>query len=162
MTMTYSLQALLRMREQNKSAAETMLREAIESHAAERDKLEDINVSIKETIGARKQLQRDFFLKAQQSTCNRREILCHVSVNQKSLLDETTLRQMRAQQEDLVRLLERKIELAKASVVSAHRDLKVIEKHYESWQQRVRKAEDIREEYRNDDQNSVRFMAKKG
>lgn len=158
---TYSLKSLLTIRTHKKTAAESELRDAILAHAVEKARLEQIHTSIKETIGARAALQHNFFLKAQQTACNKREIICHVSSNQKNILDETSLRRQLSEQEELLRCTALKIEIAKASVVDAHRNLKVIEKHYESWQQGIRKAEDIREEYRNDDQNSVRFITKK-
>lgn len=157
----YSLSALLKVREHKKNVAEGSLREAAHHHALEKKKLEQIETSLRDTILARAQLQNNFFLKAQASPCNKREVLFHISSSQKNICDESALRRSLTDQEELVKCAAIKLELATKSAVDANRNLKTIEKHYFSWQQSNKRAEQIKEEYDSDDQNGARYVLKK-
>lgn len=157
----YSLQALLKIRERNKETAEQKLQNAIHYHHAEKNKLSQIESQLRDTIVARTARQNSFFQKAQMSPSTKTEVVCHVASNQKTMCDEIDLRRSIADQEEMVRSASRKVEVAKSEAIDAHRNLKVIEKHFSAWQRRVHRAEEIKEEYANDDQNGVRFLLKK-
>ncbi len=129
----YSLTSLLKLRECLKVAAETELREAVYKHALEQEKLVEIKTSLRDTISARTKLQQSFFLKARQHSCNKREITCHVSSRDKHLLSENSLKITLAEQQETVNMAIKNVEIAKTHAIDAERDLKLIEKHHDSW-----------------------------
>lgn len=158
---TYNLTALLKLREHKKQTAETYFREASRALLLEEKKRAHIETCLQNTISARTKMLDNFFLKAQMAPCNKREILCHISSREKNLGDETTLRKSLAAQDEVVKCATLKLEMLKNSMLEAHRNLRVIEKHYSFWQQHQKRSDEIKEEYDNDDQNGVRFMLKK-
>lgn len=137
-----------------------MLQEAILQHKLEQNKLTEIEASLRDTIGRREKLQQNFFLKARSSPCNKREVNCHISSSQKSISHENALRTALCEQHEMVKCAAIKLDIAMTSAIDAQRNLKIIEKHYQSWKQTQRRAEDIREQNENDDQNGVRFLLK--
>lgn len=157
----YSLQALLKIREQNKKAAEQQLQGAIQDHRAEEKKLSQIEMRLRDAIFVRTTRQNNFFHKSSRFSSTKTEVICHIAANQKIMCDEIDLKRNLAEQEQRVRTASNKVELAKNEAVDARRNLQVIEKHFIAWQRRVQRAEEIREEYANDDQNSLRFLLKK-
>jgi len=157
----YSLSALLKIRERKKGHAELMLREAISLHLLEQKKLEDITWSLQRTINLRAKLQKAFFLKAQHSPSNKSEVTCHINSNQKTVSDEKILRSSLVDQTKTVKYTELKLEIAKKSAIDAQRNFKLIERHHASWQQQKKKAEEIKYENENDEQNTARFLLKR-
>lgn len=161
MTINYSLTTLLRVKEHTKTMAEGKLREAQDQHINEKKKLIDLKSSLETSIHVRTEKQNNFFLRAKSQACNKREIICHISSREKQLCDESSLKQDLAKQEEIVRHTYLSLEMAKAYALDAHKNLKLIEKHYSSWQQQKKRFEDIKEEYESDDRNGVSFVMKK-
>lgn len=157
----YRLQTLLKIRERTKQTAEQQLQHAIAVHQSEQTKLVHIETRLRDTIVRRAERQNDFFHKALISPSSKTEIVCHVASHQKTMIDEIDLRKMIAEQEEMVRSASRGVENAKSAAIDAERNLKVIEKHYSAWLRALLRAEEIKEEYANDDQNGVRFLLKK-
>ncbi|HXW53803.1 MAG TPA: hypothetical protein VEL47_06835 [Myxococcota bacterium] len=157
----YYLTSLLRLRERSKIAAETELREAIQSHRLAEIKLVEIARSLRDSVSARTKLQQSFFLRARQYSCNKREVSCHISSRERHLSSENHLKTTLAEQQETVDRALLKIELAKTRAIDAERDLKLIERHRAKWDQQRKRQKDIQEEYINDDLNGVRFAIKK-
>lgn len=157
----YNLQALLKIREHKKDAAERVLENAVLKHQLEQKKLLQIEECLRDAITARTERHNNFFQKAQQCPSTKTEIVCHIASNQKTMCDEIGLRKARAEQEEMVRSASRGVDVARNAAIDAHRNLKVIEKHHASWQRMLQRAEEMKEEYANDDQNAVRFLLKK-
>ena len=160
--MSYSLSALLKLRAHRKNQAESSLKDASSRHEAEKNKLEQIKYSLENTTNARAKLQDNFFLKSRLSGCNKRELICHASSSQKTICDENDLKKCLKEQEEAVRFAAMKLAIAQSTALDAHRNLKLIEKHYDLWQLSHHKAEKIREEYENDDLNSAKIHPEEG
>lgn len=158
---SYNLLALFKIREHKKLVADVNLKSATQDLQIQKKKLQEIENNLRSTVVARCKLQQDFFVKSQKTPSNKREIFVHVSSNIKNIFDEEALKKSLANQKQLVDSSALKLEVAKNMALDAHRNLKVIEKHYVSWQQQLRRQEQIKEEYINDDQNGVRFFFKK-
>jgi hypothetical protein len=158
---SYSLSALLKIREQKKSMAEVSLKEAINDYEMKKQKLKNLQLSLQDSIASRIRLQRDFFLKAQRSPFNQREVSCHVSSSQKNLMNENYLRHVLQKQRDMVRLSSIKLGIAQNSVIEAKKNLQVLEKHYASWQQCQNHIEEIKKDHENDEHNCARFTTSK-
>lgn len=154
----YSLQALRKMREHKKQSAEQQLQSALHAQQTEQNKLAQIERRLRDTVVARTERHNSFFYKALMYPSTKTEVTCHVASNQKTMIDEIDLRKMLADQEDMVRSASRNVERAQHAAIDADRNLKVIEKHYSAWQRSVQRAEEIKEEYQNDDQNGVRYL----
>jgi hypothetical protein len=159
--MSYSLSALLKIREHKKDQAESCLKDATHHHEAAQNKLQLIKDSLTNVTIARAQMQHNFFLKSQMSGCNKRELICHASSSQKTILTENDLKKNLKEQEEAVRFAALKLAIAQSSALDAHRNLKLIEKHHDAWQQSQQKAERIREEYENDDLNGAKFILRR-
>jgi hypothetical protein len=157
----YSLSTLLRIRTHNKTLAETGLREAFYLLASEKQKLTQIEMRLKDTISARVQMQNDFFLKASSAPCNQREVFVHISRRQKNIFDENILRKSLHDQKDSVEQAGLVIEKAKTNLLEASRNLKAIEIHFLAWQQQIKHAEEIKQDYETDDHNGIRFIKNK-
>lgn len=159
--MNYNLQALLRLRTHKRTLAEGNLRIAYDQHDSAQKELNEIENTLENTLHARNKLQEDFFTKASTHSSNKREVICHVSSSRKNSFDEAELRKLRASQQEIVKSAAHKLEIAKAQALDAERNLKAIEKHHVSWQRRLRRDEEIKEECALDDQNCVRYFLRK-
>jgi len=157
----YALTSLLRLRERTKSIADTFLVQAIHQHVTEQEKLADIETCLRDTITIRTKMQHNFFLKAQQNACNKGEVACHISSRDKHLDFENTLRVTLKNQQEVVRCALNKIELAKSNVMAAERELKTIEKHHANWLHRGKRQLALKDDLRNDDHNTVKFIMNK-
>ncbi len=157
----YSLSTLLKIRTQDKSLAETGLRDAFYALASEKQKLDQIEIRLQDTMSARIQMQQDFFLKAKSSPCNKREVSVHIYRRERNLFDESILRKSLNDQKESVQQASTAIEIAKNNLLEANRNLKAIEIHYLAWQQQKKHAEEIKQDYETDDHNGIRFLKKK-
>lgn len=154
----YSLQALRKIREHKKQSAEQQLQSAIYAHQLEQTKLTHIATRLRNTITTRTKRHNNFFHRALVNPTTKTEVSCHIASNHKTMIDEIDLRKMLADQEAMVHSASRTVELAKAAAIDADRNLKVIEKHHAAWQRNIVRAEEIKEEYQNDNQNGVRYL----
>jgi hypothetical protein len=159
--MSYSLAALYKVREYKKHQAENGLRQALQCHENERLKLKEIKDSLVETVSERMKLQQNFFFKSRLSGCNRSELNCHALSTEKKQIYEGLLKKNLAEQEEIVRFAALKISIAETQMLEAHRNLKLIEKHYDSWKRSQYKAEQMIEEKVNDDLNCTNYIIKK-
>lgn len=154
----YSLSAVLKLRTHKNNLAEHRLMDAIKHHEEALKKLKQIENSLENSLLTRAQLQDNFFVKSKLSGSNKRELLCHISSSQKTIMDENMLKKCLRDQEEAVRLAATKLTIAQSNAFFAKQNLKLIEKHYDSWQQEQHHAEKIKEEYNNDDLNCARFI----
>lgn len=160
--MNYSLAALHKVREHKKVQAENGLKEAIHTHDKEKNKLEQIKNTLADALVARERLQTNFFLKSRLSGYNKSELSCHAFSTLKNQGQEESLKKRVLEQEEAVRFAAMKLTIAQSQMLEAHRNLKLIEKHYDSWKRSQYLAEQISEEKANDDLNGATYIQKKG
>lgn len=158
---SYSLLTLLKLRERNKSLSESLLFEA--KHALDREakKLSQINEHLIKKRQDRAAMHNSFFFRHQNKPSNQREVLGLALIAQKNLNDESSIKQSLLNQAEQVYLAELRKSAATKTAMEAQQDLKAINKHYDLWQRREQKCEELKLEYDNDDQNNVRFCLKK-
>jgi hypothetical protein len=159
--MSYSLEALLKLREHKKNLAEHSLKDALLIHEQEKNKLQKIRLSLQEVTCHRTQNEDNFYNKSQVSPFNKREIICHASYGKKTIVTEADLKNYIKEQEGTVNISSAKLNLAKSTLMNAHQDLKIIEKHYESWHKKKKLSEQKKSDDQSDDLNQTRFILRK-
>lgn len=159
--MNYSFAALHKVREHKKVQAETGLLEAINTHDKEKNKLEQIRNTLADSKVARERLQTNFFLKSRLAGCNKSELSCHAFSTLKNQGQEESLKKRVSEQEEAVRFAEMKLAIAQNQMLEAHRNLKLIEKHFDSWKRSQYLAEQILEDKANDDSNGATYIQKR-
>lgn len=159
--MSYSLEALRKIREHNKNTAQNLVCDAINNHEDAKKKLQTIQQSLREIAIHRNQHEKNFYNKSQLSPFNKREVLCHASYGHKTVVSEIDLKNHQTEQEEQVRLTALQLDIAKATLLEAHRNLKILEKHHKAWQNSQIQHENRKEDNNNDDLNGAQFIMRK-
>ena len=157
----YSLETLLRIRQYDKSCAEQTLQETIDNQESEERKLTTIRKKIMDSKNVRTKIADSFFEKTRISPSNGRDIITLIYSAQKIIYQEESLRRDFKEQAKNVHNAKKQHQLAMQKLQIAHIDLKVVDKHHASWQQNIKRTEELSAQYEADDQNSTRFCIKK-
>lgn len=159
--MSYSLEALRKIREHNKNVAQNLVKDALNHHEDAKKKLQTIQQSLKEISFHRNKHENNFYSKSQLSPFNKREVICHASYGHKTVVSEADLKKNQLDQEEEVRITALQLDIANAKLLEAHRNLKILEKHHEMWKKNKIKNEMKKEDNHNDEINGVQFLLRK-
>lgn len=158
---TYSLQALLKIKQQHKALFHQALNNAKAQYEAEQKTLDKLLESVNESAFMRSKLDGDFFCQSQFKSCNPNEIFQRNNYVKKSLDHEKALKASLEIQADKLLGTKTSLKVAQNGLLDAHRNLRLLEKHYEAWQQKQLKDQEKEAQYENDDQNGLRYHLRK-
>lgn len=157
----YSLITLLKIRERKKNSATINFKLSLKEKELEETKLNHLVNKLNETISYRFKLQENFYQKVSNNQFNRTFVSCHGWSSLNSIYDEKKLKEQIDQQKDLLKKADTKLGIAKKELLESERELKMISKHYEKWQQNHKRTEQLKADDQADDLNSARFILKK-
>jgi hypothetical protein len=158
---TYALLTLLRVKEHDKDLAFLQLRKAAEDLNNEKAKLKNLASSLNESKQERCRLQEMLFSQRQAPSLQHQEIQSIASSSQKQVAFEAKISEALKEQRERVRLARLSFSEAQSGAISADSDCKLIEKHRANWQTKIKKSEEVKEEYNNDDFNGAKFCINK-
>src|SRR5262245_38788373 len=141
----YRLQPVLEVRDQAKQAASRLV-------ATRREQLIDAETELARRVEeVRKTQQRQAEAQQRLRDESSKEVEAKVlQAHRTHLADlrriEQELTEKAAEQRNVVATVNQELELAIAALIEASREVQVIEKHRESWQQKTRREEQLREQ----------------
>jgi len=150
----YRLQPVLGAREQAKREAETLLA-ARTARLAEAEEELARRLSAVEECRGRQATARAEMLEAMSGGAAASQALAHRTHLADLRAQEETLRAAAEEQRGAVARCEAEVERARAALVEAAREVRVIEKHRENWRERERRESVRREQKINDEIGAI-------
>lgn len=159
--MSYSLNSLMQIREQNKNQAEKNLKSAQELLDLEKARLCTLKDNFQNNQKLRSDLQDTFLKRAQEKPLNKNEASLLASIYKKNLQTEKFLAESLKQQNELVKEANSRMDSARKATVEARTQLKIINKHKDKWLYEQKKLLSALADKQNDDLNAARFTNKR-
>jgi flagellar export protein FliJ len=150
----YRLQPVLGVREQAKREAERQLAARLAQLAEAEEELAR-RVREVEACGARQDSARAEMLEAMSAGAAAANALAHRTHLADLRAQEESLRAAAEEQKGVVARCEAEVERARAALVEAAREVRVIEKHKENWRERERREAVRREQKLNDEIGAI-------
>lgn len=154
---TYCLNSLLDIRVKNDNKAQIFLKNAFNNYYIEQEKFYKIEALLKKTKNEIVELNENF-LKDTTLNQNPREYLSLSFFTQKKINEEQRLKEMLCVQKEKMNEAMMHYNKAMEIALLAKQKLKMIEKHYETWQKQEKKVNEIKIDYENDDRNNLNFF----
>jgi hypothetical protein len=155
--MSYSLGSLFKIRTHKDYMAQIELLEANRNYSKALDTLSSIKNSLDKNQKEKVNQQNVFFLKSKSYGCTNNELKFHLALHEKLLKNEQNLKVSLKNQEEKVSYTAIKLQMAKGYALITKRNLKIIENHHAAWAKKEHRQQLIKEEYKSDDFNCIRY-----